>query len=249
LPSLFSPPWRVLLAAIVPLASAMHLATGPHPDSFPGNWRVMAFVAFLYAPAVALLVASLLSDGAVRWILRRRVAIPVWLSIPFSGIMSVAFIDRGADFVLGAILSGIGMALVVILPQDDAPRLRRMIVWGLGTLTIAWLAANLAFAGVVHAKAQALGDGACLYIHDPDGDYSVFDVLPVRASTWPLLLQRLIADRPADPYLVAYRLELRQGDALYHWSMRQFDFVPTEPDFIVNLETRPCPTLETVKSR
>lgn len=237
-PSQLTLPWRVLLAATVPLLSAIHLATGPHPDSFPGNWRVMAVVAVLYAPAITLLIASLVSDGAVRWFLRRRVLVPVWAALPCSAIMSIVFLDRGADFVIGAILSGTGAALVVILPQSDAPLLRRFICMGLAGLVMLWLAANLAFAGIVSAKVRNYGPDACLSIHDPD---SMFDVNPVRDTTWPLLLQRLIADRPIDPYTASYRMELRQGNALYHWSMRAFDFVPTEPDTIFNLETRPCP--------
>lgn len=235
------PKLRIALAALVPLAAAMHLMTGPHPDSFPNNFRAMAVVLFFYGPVVALIVSVLIGEKAVAFVLRRRVLVMVWLALTFSGLLSAAFMDRGADFVIGAVLSNLGMAFLTALPASDAGDLRRLVSRCLLALIAVWLLANLGFAGLVMQRAGALGGNGCLYVHDPD---EAFGVLPAGPDKLPLLLQRLIADRPADSYSRAYRLELRQGDTLYHWSMRSLDFVETKPDFISNLETRPCPAGE-----
>lgn len=232
------PKARIALAAAVPLMAAIHLATGPHPDSFPVNLRAIAVVLFFYAPVVALIVSVVIGEKAVAFVLRRRVVALIWLALTFSGILSVAFMDRGADFVIGAILSNLGMAFVTALPQSEAGALRRLVGRGLVALAVVWLLANLSFAGLIMGRIGAIGDGSCLYVHDPD---ETFGVLPAGYDKLPFLLQRLIADRPADSHARAFRLELRRGDTLYHWSMRALDFVETEPDSISNLETRPCP--------
>lgn len=88
------------------------------------------------------------------------------------------------------------MTLVVILPIGEAPTLRRYICRGLNALTLVWLTASPAFAGLVLMMPKAFSPSVCLYTQDPN---TTSDVLPVKQNTWPLLVQRLIADRPADP--------------------------------------------------